>query len=177
MSRPGAGGRRSRRSGTGASDDRAEPHQPAGATGRRGRRGLCADRPSGAVQVVRVATSFVALAVMLVLSIAAGILVGSVPIAPGDVLGALLGSADVNGTIVRDLRLPRVLGSVLVGGSLATSGALLQGLLRNPLADPFVTGTSAGATLAAIVAIALGLSAPLVPLAAFVGALVAVGLA
>ena len=125
---------------------------------------------------MRVATTFVALAVVLVLSIAAGILVGSVPIAPGDVLGALLGSADVNGTIVRDLRLPRVLGSVLVGGSLATSGALLQGLLRNPLADPFVTGTSAGATLAAIVAIALGLSAPLVPLAAFVGALVAVGL-
>src|SRR5437879_12885912 len=112
----------------------------------------------------------------LIVSAAAGVLVGAVAIGPGDVLAALFGSHDVNGTIIRDLRLPRVLGSVLVGGSLATAGALLQGLLRNPLADPFVTGTSAGATLAAIVAIALGLSAPLVPLAAFVGALVAVGL-
>lgn len=119
---------------------------------------------------------FVVLAAALALSVAAAILVGSVAIAPGDVLRALLGSPDTNGTIVRDLRLPRVLGSVLVGGSLAASGALLQGLLRNPLADPFVTGTSAGATLAAIVAIALGLSAPLVPLAAFAGALAAVAL-
>jgi iron complex transport system permease protein len=125
---------------------------------------------------MRTVTIFALLAVVLALSVAAAVLIGSVPIAPGDVLGALLGSPDTNGTIVRDLRLPRVLGSVLVGGSLAASGALLQGLLRNPLADPFVTGTSAGATLAAIVAIAVGLSAPLVPLAAFLGALVAVGL-
>jgi iron complex transport system permease protein len=125
---------------------------------------------------MRTVTIFALLAAVLVVSVTAAVLIGSVPIAPGDVLGALLGSPDTNGTIVRDLRLPRVLGSVLVGGSLATSGALLQGLLRNPLADPFVTGTSAGATLAAIVAIAIGVSAPLVPLAAFLGALAAVGL-
>ena len=80
----------------------------------------------------------------LALSAAAGILVGAVAIGPGDVLAALFGSSDVNGTIIRELRLPRVLGAALVGGSLATAGALLQGLLRNPLADPFVTGTSAG---------------------------------
>src|SRR3989442_9377034 len=114
------------------------------------------------------------LAAALALSAAAGVLIGSVAIAPGDVVGALLGSTDVNGTIVRELRLPRVLGAALVGGSLAAAGALLQGLLRNPLADPFVTGTSAGATLAAVAAIALGATAPIVPLAAFVGALAAV---
>jgi iron complex transport system permease protein len=114
------------------------------------------------------------LAVALVLSAAAGILVGAVAIGPGDVLAALFGSQDTSGTIIRELRLPRVLGAALVGGSLATAGALLQGLLRNPLADPFVTGTSAGATLAAVVAIALGATAPIVPLAAFAGALVAV---
>jgi iron complex transport system permease protein len=125
---------------------------------------------------MRTVTIFALLAIVLAVSVAAAVLIGSVAIAPGDVLAALLGSPDTNGTIVRDLRLPRVLGSVLVGGSLAASGALLQGLLRNPLADPFVTGTSAGATLAAIVAIALGLSTPLVPLAAFLGALAAVGL-
>ena len=110
----------------------------------------------------------------LVASAAAGILVGAVAIGPGDVLAALFGSNGVNGTIIRELRLPRVLGAALVGGSLATAGALLQGLLRNPLADPFVTGTSAGATLAAVAAIALGATAPIVPLAAFAGALVAV---
>jgi iron complex transport system permease protein len=117
---------------------------------------------------------FGALAAALVASMVAATLVGSVPIAPADVLSALLGSNDTSGTIVRELRLPRVLGAALVGGALASAGALLQGLLRNPLADPFVTGTSAGATLAAIVALALGATAPLVPLAAFVGALAAV---
>src|SRR5436309_3071661 len=95
------------------------------------------------------------LAVALVVSAAAGILVGAVAIGPSDVFAALFGSNDVNGTIIRELRLPRVLGAALVGGALATAGALLQGLLRNPLADPFVTGTSAGATLAAVAAIAL----------------------
>src|SRR2546430_7666474 len=116
------------------------------------------------------------LAVALVVSAAAGILVGAVAIGPSDVFAALFGSNDVNGTIIRELRLPRVLGAALVGGALATAGALLQGLLRNPLADPFVTGTSAGATLAAVAAIVLGLAAPLVPLAAFAGALVTVTL-
>src|SRR2546426_2994201 len=113
-------------------------------------------------------------AAALALSAIAAVLIGSVSIAPTEVVSALLGAGNVNGTIIRELRLPRVLGAALVGGSLAAAGALLQGLLRNPLADPFVTGTSAGATLAAVVAIALGAAAPIVPLAAFVGALVAV---
>jgi len=124
--------------------------------------------------MMRTAVVLVILTAALALSAAAGILIGSVAITPGDVLGALLGSNDVNGTIIRELRLPRVLGAALVGGSLAAAGTLLQGLLRNPLADPFVTGTSAGATLAAVIAIALGAAAPIVPLAAFVGALAAV---
>jgi iron complex transport system permease protein len=123
---------------------------------------------------VRTLTILGLLAAALVVSAAAGVLVGSVPIAPSEVLAALVGSNDVSGTIIRELRLPRVLGAALVGGALAAAGTLLQGLLRNPLADPFITGTSAGATLAAVVAIALGATAPIVPLAAFVGALVAV---
>ena len=110
----------------------------------------------------------------LPLSLTAGILVGAVPLAPGDVLGALLGGGDpVTGVIVRDLRLPRVLAAGLVGGALAVAGALLQGLFRNPLADPYVTGTSAGAALGAVSVIAIGadISATAVPLAAFAGAL------
>jgi iron complex transport system permease protein len=123
---------------------------------------------------VRTVTVFALLAVALVLSATAGILVGAVPIAPGDVLSALFGAEGTNGTIIRELRLPRVLGAALVGGALAASGALLQGMLRNPLADPFVTGTSAGASLGAVVAVALGLEPVIVPLAAFAGALGAI---
>ncbi len=122
---------------------------------------------------MRTITVFAVLAVALVVSAAAGILIGAVAIGPAEVVAALFGANDVNGTIIRELRLPRVLGAALVGGALAAAGALLQGLLRNPLADPFVTGTSAGASLGAVVAIALGAAAPLVPLAAFAGALVA----
>jgi len=125
---------------------------------------------------VRTITVFALLAVALVVSAAAGILVGAVAIAPGDVLSALLGANDTSGTIIRELRLPRVLGAALVGGALAAAGALLQGMLRNPLADPFVTGTSAGASLGAVVAVALGLEPVLVPLAAFVGAIAAIAL-
>jgi len=125
--------------------------------------------------VTRAAPAIAILAVLLPVSVVAGILVGAVPLAPGDVLGALFGTADPSTTtIVRDLRAPRVLAAALVGGALAVAGTLLQGLFRNPLADPYVTGTSAGAALGAIAVIALGtdLAATLVPLAAFVGALI-----
>jgi iron complex transport system permease protein len=123
---------------------------------------------------VRTITVFALLVVALALSATAGILVGAVPIGPGDVLAALLGAEGTNGTIIRDLRLPRVLGAAVVGGALAASGALLQGMLRNPLADPFVTGTSAGASLGAVLAVSLGLEPVIVPLAAFAGALGAI---
>jgi iron complex transport system permease protein len=125
---------------------------------------------------VRTITVFALLAAALALSAAAGILVGAVPIAPGDVFSALLGADGTNGTIIRELRLPRVLGAALVGGALAAAGALLQGMLRNPLADPVVTGTSAGASLGAVLAVALGSEPALVPLAAFAGATLAIAL-
>jgi iron complex transport system permease protein len=125
--------------------------------------------------VTRAASAIAILVVLLPVSMAAGILVGAVALPPGDVLGALLGTADpTTNVIVRDLRLPRVFAAALVGGALAVAGTLLQGLFRNPLADPYVTGTSAGAALGAVTVIALGtdLSATFVPLAAFAGALV-----
>jgi len=87
-------------------------------------------------------------------------------------LGELAGSE-----IVRDLRVPRALLGFLVGGSLAVSGAGLQALVRNPLADPFLLGLSGGAGLGAVGAIALRLSGPwALPIAAFAGALVAMAL-
>jgi iron complex transport system permease protein len=117
---------------------------------------------------------FALLAAALVVSAAAGIFIGAVAIGPGDVLGALFGSDSTSGVIIRELRVPRVLGAALVGGALAGAGVLLQGLLRNPLADPFVTGTSAGASLGAVIAVALGASGAIVPLAAFAGAIAAI---
>jgi iron complex transport system permease protein len=79
--------------------------------------------------------------------------------------------------IVWNLRVPRALLAFLVGGSLGVAGAGLQALVRNPLADPFLLGLSGGAGLGAVVAIALHLSGPwALPVAAFVGALAALGL-
>ena len=123
---------------------------------------------------MRTAAVVAILVIGLLLSAAVAIFVGAVAISPVDVLGALLGSDTTNGTIIRELRLPRVLGAALVGAALAAAGAMLQGLLRNPLADPFVTGTSAGASLGAVLAVALGASATIVPLASFAGAIVAI---
>ena len=75
-------------------------------------------------------------------------------------------------TIVRDLRLPRILLAALVGAALGVSGTVLQALLRNPLADPFVLGISSGAALGEILALWLGgLWASVAPLMAFGGAL------
>jgi iron complex transport system permease protein len=101
-------------------------------------------------------------------------------------LGKLLGSADAgmshrDAIIIYDIRLPRVLLGALVGAALAVSGALMQGLFRNPLADPAIVGVSAGASLGAVSVIVLGATvlAPVtaffgifaLPLAAFAGAL------
>ena len=125
---------------------------------------------------MRTTVVFVILVAALIVSAAAGVFIGAVAIGPGDVLGALFGNDSTSGTIIRELRLPRVVGAALVGAALAGAGTLLQGLLRNPLADPFVTGTSAGASLGAVIAVALGASAPIVPLAAFAGATLAITL-
>jgi len=81
--------------------------------------------------------------------------------------------------IVFQIRLPRVVGAALVGSALGTAGVLFQGLLRNPMADPYIIGTSAGAALGAALALMVPLSVVfygfgLVPIAAFCGALGAV---
>ncbi|TAL08994.1 MAG: iron ABC transporter permease [Nitrospirae bacterium] len=82
------------------------------------------------------------------------------------------------GVILLQIRLPRVLLGLLVGGSLAVVGAALQALLRNPLADPYVLGISSGAALGAALAILLGIGTTVLaisalPLFAFVGGLIA----
>jgi iron complex transport system permease protein len=96
---------------------------------------------------------------------------GSVAIEPAAVLRALLASGDeTQRTIVRELRLPRAIAAFAAGGALALAGALLQVLLRNPLADPYVLGVSGGAAAGALTTMLLGAAAWLVPAGAFGGA-------
>jgi iron complex transport system permease protein len=102
---------------------------------------------------------------VLVVVICVGVAMGSVAIAPLDTLAIvthrLFGvdfgrtwSASAE-TIIWDLRVPRVLTSLVVGTALAVAGATFQGLLRNPLADPYVLGTASGAALGAAIALLL----------------------
>ena len=118
------------------------------------------------------------LAAAVGLALVGGTLLGPTAIEPRAVLAALSGAGDhATVAIVCDLRVPRVLLAFLVGGSLAVTGAALQALVRNPLADPYLLGLSGGAGLGAVVAIALRLANPwAVPLAALTGAITAVAL-
>lgn len=107
----------------------------------------------------------------------ASVLLGSAWVPPGELWMALQG--DDGSTLARifwELRVPRSLLGLLVGASLGLSGAALQGLLHNPLMEPGVGGVSAGASLAAVVALYTGVSLWLVPLAGMIGALAAVWL-
>lgn len=94
---------------------------------------------------------------------------------------ALAGLEDIHRAVILDIRLPRVLTAVLVGAGLATAGAVFQGLLMNPLADPYTLGVSTGAAFGATLAIFIGVFLPgdlgmlTVPLFAFAGALLALG--
>jgi iron complex transport system permease protein len=131
----------------------------------------------------------------LVLALLAGVAVGAIPLSPGAVVatlvdrvtglvgwhvgGALTGT---DAAVLLQLRLPRVILAALVGAGLAVAGAAYQGVFRNPLADPYLLGAAAGAGLGAtlVIAYAPGQSigpVGIVPLAAFVGALVGVGCA
>ena len=110
-------------------------------------------------------------------SLVLGLCAGAVPLSPGEVWTGLWSGSGSTSVIVRDLRLPRVLLAFLVGGSLATCGAALQAMIRNPLAEPYLLGLSGGAGLGAVVALASRSAGPwAVPVAAFIGALAAVGL-
>lgn len=91
--------------------------------------------------------------------------------------GGLWAWPDWQDPLLQELRLPRIASAVLVGAALAGSGAALQALFRNPLADPGLIGTSSGAALGVVLLIAWGGAASFgLPLAAFVGGLLSTGL-
>ena len=76
--------------------------------------------------------------------------------------------------VIFNMRLLRILAAILVGSGLAVAGIVLQAILRNPLAEPYLLGTSSGAGLAAVIAVILGVSRIYMPLAAFLGAVASI---
>ncbi len=118
--------------------------------------------------------ALLALTCLLLLALASFALalgLGSVAVDGRDVLAALSGSDSPGAEIVRALRLPRAIAGFACGGLLALAGALMQVLLRNPLADPYVLGISGGAGVGALTAILLGLSVLGLTSFAFCGAM------
>ncbi|HEX7908524.1 MAG TPA: iron chelate uptake ABC transporter family permease subunit, partial [Paraburkholderia sp.] len=140
--------------------------------------------PSATLRVMsakRAAAIWCALAVIALAVLMASLALGSVALAPMHVLAALMpshgssaGSADLAGEIVRTLRLPRALAGFSCGALLALAGALLQVLLRNPLAEPYVLGVSGGAATFALVAMIAGCAWWIVDASAFAGAFVSI---
>ena len=100
--------------------------------------------------------------------------VGELQVGFADVLAALFRPGEGQAsTVIRELRLPRALAAFACGGLLATAGALMQVLLRNPLADPYILGISGGAAVGALGAMVLGAAVFWVDVSAFAGALAA----
>lgn len=119
---------------------------------------------------------WIAAGVVFVAVAAAGLIFGVTTISPGEIVSALSGAGDeTTATIVLTLRAPRVVLAALVGAALAMSGAALQGVLRNPLAEPYLLGVSGGAAVGAVLAFGLGVqSSGSLAIPAFAGAIAAV---
>ena len=109
---------------------------------------------------VKRAVVFAAGVVLVAAGVLVSVSVGAKNIALPDVVGAVFDydEAVLDHVLVRDARLPRALCAVLVGGILALSGAMMQGVLRNPVAEPSVMGVNQGATLMVSVSLAAGLA-------------------
>ncbi len=135
---------------------------------------------------VRIARSCGALLVLLAIAVVLGASVGAVTVSPVQVAKVILNHTagshfpviDTIDRIIWKIHIPRMLLGALVGMTLAMAGAVLQGLLLNPLADPYMIGVSSGAAVGAGIAVILGLTTALmgfgVPILAFVFALLAV---
>ncbi|MHB9937303.1 iron ABC transporter permease [Clostridium sporogenes] len=122
-------------------------------------------------KIMMIILSFILLIVLAALTIG----VGSTDIHVKDIVNIFLGKGnEINSSIVMDMRLPRIIIAIFVGASLSISGALLQSVMRNPLADPGITGVSSGASLVTIIVmIYFPQFYKILPLMAFLGAMLA----
>lgn len=116
-----------------------------------------------------------ALGLLVAVAAAVTLTTGDYPLSLGQVWGALTGGGErVEQYVVLQVRLPRLAMALLVGAALGAAGAILQSLLRNPLASPELLGISGGASLAAVFALlTLGITGPALPAIAFAGGLAA----
>ncbi|MDJ0716077.1 MAG: iron ABC transporter permease [Prochloraceae cyanobacterium] len=118
----------------------------------------------------RIQLTILLVTIGLILTLALSLSLGAVHLSLSELWQAFLRQGEpVNQTIFWDLRLPRVMAAVTVGAALGTSGALLQGMLRNSLATPFLLGISAGAGLVVVAMVTLGVFQAWIPLAAWMG--------
>ncbi|MEJ6525369.1 MAG: iron ABC transporter permease [OM182 bacterium] len=109
-------------------------------------------------------------------AILGSLLSGSVDLSFSDLMSYVLGDLpDLQRQVLEDIRLPRTLAAFVTGAALALAGVLMQVLLRNPLADPYILGLSGGAAVGALASIMLGLGGWWLSGTAFVGALISVG--
>lgn len=110
---------------------------------------------------------FAGLTLLFIASVIGGLYLGYADLSLGEILHALSrglagkGGDDVAYAIVMDIRLPRVLLAILTGVALAVSGLIMQAVVGNPIADPYILGISSGASLGATLAIVLGLMSAL----------------
>ncbi|HMN45356.1 MAG TPA: iron ABC transporter permease [Povalibacter sp.] len=121
----------------------------------------------------RIASLYGLLGLAACVAFALSLLTGSVMLSPARLWDGLMGGDALARSVIVDLRLPRTLTAFAAGGLLAMAGVLMQVLLRNPLADPFVMGVSGGAAVAALTAMLLGLAGVAVDACATLGALAA----
>lgn len=118
--------------------------------------------------------SLLALSVIALVATVLALAIGSVTIPPSELWAVTQGKGSMlHSTLVWELRLPRALAAFATGGLLAVAGALMQVLLRNPLADPYVLGLSGGAAVGALLAMLSGMGALLISGSAFAGAMLA----
>ena len=118
---------------------------------------------------------FFLLLILSVFALGGSLLAGALPLSVNEVWRGILGQGESSTVlIVQELRLPRVLAAFVCGGLLALSGVLLQALLRNPLADPYILGVSGGAAVGALAAMLLGAGLLVQQGASLAGALLAI---
>lgn len=122
----------------------------------------------------RLLFSLMCLALLSVGAMAISLSVGSVALPLHEVMSGLFDPASASALLVHELRLPRTLAAFACGGLLALAGALMQVLLRNPLADPYILGISGGAGVGALMAMFFGLGVAALNGFAFAGALIAI---
>ena len=125
--------------------------------------------------------SFILLAVLLIAGVILNLCIGSVRIPLREIIDSLKGNLTPNERILWDIRMPRTIAAMILGGSLALSGYLLQTFFHNPIAGPFVLGISSGAKMTVAVVMvffmdrAIAISSGTLILAAFTGSLISLG--